>query len=158
MPISYKNKKKGVTAVEILIVLAVLGILFSIVLPQFSKIRENQVLKNGIEEILSSINKAKSQTLSSLNSLEYGVHFESGQVIIFKGTIFSALDPDNEDINITSPASISDVTLGGVSGSSGEFYFNRLSGNPSKTGTVTLSTSNYSKTITISAAGTASVN
>jgi len=51
--------QKGITVVELLVVIAVLGIIFSVVLPQFSKIRENQVLKNGVEDLLSSINNAR---------------------------------------------------------------------------------------------------
>ena len=42
------NFKKGFTVIELLIVIAVLGIILSIVLPQFSKIKENQVIKNTI--------------------------------------------------------------------------------------------------------------
>ncbi|KKQ46539.1 MAG: hypothetical protein US65_C0036G0009 [Candidatus Yanofskybacteria bacterium GW2011_GWC2_37_9] len=103
--------KQGITTVELLIVIVVLGIIFSIVFPQFSKIRENQVLKNGVADVLSSINKARSQTLSSLNSSEYGVRFESDKVIIFKGKVFSDVDPTNEIINITMPANITNTTL-----------------------------------------------
>ena len=150
--------KQGITTVELLIVIVVLGIIFSIVFPQFSKIRENQVLKNGVADVLSSINKARSQTLSSLNSSEYGVRFESDKVIIFKGKVFSDVDPTNEIINITMPANITNTTLGGISGISGDMYFNRLSGTPSADGAITLSTTNYSKIITIWATGVASVD
>ena len=144
--------------VEILIVIAVLGIIFAVVLPQFSKSREMQVLKSTISDVLSVFEKAKSQTLASMDSSEYGVRFESDKVIIFKGTVFVSDDDNNEIINIISPAMISDVTLNGISGSSGSLYFNRLSGIPSKTGTITISTSSYSKIITISATGSANVN
>ncbi|MFA5932165.1 MAG: prepilin-type N-terminal cleavage/methylation domain-containing protein [Candidatus Paceibacterota bacterium] len=149
--------KKGFTVVELLIVLAVIGIIFSIVLPQFSAIRENQVLKGAVNDIISSLNKAQSQTLSSVNSSSYGVHFQSDKVIIFLGTTFLVNDM-NETINIISPANISNVTLSGVSGNSGDIYFNRLSGIPSKTGTITVSTPSYSKIITISTTGVISVN
>ena len=150
--------KKGMTIIELLVVIAVLGIIFSIVLPQFSKIKENQVLKNGVEDIISSVNKARGQTLASLNSFSYGVHFEFDKVIIFKGTVFSDVDEENETINIITPASITNVTLGGASGTSGNIFFNRLSGAPSTTGTITISTTSYSKIITISATGVASVD
>ncbi len=150
--------KKGITATELLVVIAVLGVIFSIVIPQFSKSRELQVLKSGVGDILSTIDKARVTTLSSLNSSSYGVHFQSDKVIIFKGTVFSASDPNNEAINITTPANISNVTLGGISGNSGDVYFNRLSGSPSALGTITISTSSYSKIITISATGVASSN
>ncbi|KKQ03865.1 MAG: hypothetical protein US18_C0030G0004 [Parcubacteria group bacterium GW2011_GWB1_36_5] len=150
--------QKGITVVELLVVIAVLGIIFSVVLPQFSKIRENQVLKNGVEDLLSSINNARGKTLASLNSSEYGAHFESDKVIIFKGIVFSDVDLNNETIGIITPASITNVTLNGVSGTSGDVYFNRLSGTPSKTGTITVSTTSYSKIITIYGTGVASVN
>ena len=102
-----KFYEKGITIVELLVVIAVLGIIFSITLPQFSKIRENQVLKNGVTEILSSISKARSQTLSSLQSSEYGVHFQPDKVIIFKGVVFDVGATNNETIDIISPATIS---------------------------------------------------
>lgn len=147
--------KKGITIIEILIVIAVLGIIFSIVIPQFSKMRENQALKNGVQDILSSVNKARSQTLASLNSSVYGVHFQADKVIIFKGAVFSVGDAGNETIDITTPAIISNIAL---AGGGNEIYFNRLSGAPNTTGAVTVSTPAYSKIITISATGVASSN
>ena len=149
---------RGITIIEALVVIAIIGILVAIVIPQFAKTRENQVLKSAVSDMLSSFSKARSETLSSLNSSEYGVRFESDKVIIFKGKVFSSGAADNETISITTPATIANVTLGGVSAVSGDMYFSRLSGSPSKTGTVTISTASLSKIITISATGVASVN
>jgi len=151
--------RRGITVIELLVVLAVLGIIFAVALPQFSKIRENQVLKSGVQDILSSIDKARSQTLASLNLNicstcgNYGVHFQSDKVIIFRGVVFSASDVNNESIDIITPASITNFTF-----VEGNMYFNRLTGSPSATGTVTISTTNYSKIITIWATGVVSVD
>ncbi|MFA5777961.1 MAG: prepilin-type N-terminal cleavage/methylation domain-containing protein [Candidatus Paceibacterota bacterium] len=150
--------KRGITALELLVVLAVLGIIFAIVIPQFSKIRENQVLKSATNDVLSSLNKARVQTLASMDSSSYGVHFQSDKVIIFKGIVFSVDDLNNETINIIAPATISNVTLSGISGNSGDVYFNRLSGSSNQTGTVTISTSSFSKIITIFTTGAVSEN
>ncbi len=147
--------KKGITAVEALIVIAVLGLMFMIVFPQFAKSRENQVIKAGVQDILSSIDKARVNTLSSLNSSEYGIHFEANAVIIFKGTVFSSGSQDNETVDIISPANISNISL---IGGANDFYFHRLTGAPSATGTITISSPSFSKIITISATGIASVN
>ena len=152
------RRKQGIAVMELLVVIAVLGLIFFIVIPQFSRTRELQVLKSGAGDILSSLDKARSQTLASLNSSQYGVHFQSDKVIIFKGTIFSAENPDNETINIVAPANISDVTLSGASGTSGDVYFNRLSGMPNQIGAITISTFSFTKIITISATGAASIN
>jgi Tfp pilus assembly protein FimT len=147
--------KKGISIIEILVIIAVLGVIFSIIVPQFSKSREMQVLKSGVADTLSSIDKARGETLSSLDSASYGVHFQSDKVIIFKGIVFSASDVNNETINIITPAIISSIAL---QGGGSDVYFNRLSGAPSTTGTVTISTTSYSKIITISATGVVSVN
>lgn len=147
--------KKGITIIEALVIISIIGILVAIVISQFAKTRENQVLKSGVQDILSSINKARTQTLSSLDSSEYGIHFQSDQVIIFKGKVFSAGAGDNESIILTTPASISAISL---TGGASDVYFNRLSGSPSKTGTVTISTTSFNKIITISATGIASVD
>ncbi|MFA6301025.1 MAG: type II secretion system protein [Candidatus Paceibacterota bacterium] len=150
--------KQGITAIELIIVLAVLGIIFSIVIPQFSTMRKNQVLKSAVSDVLSALDEAKSKTLASLDSSSYGVHLESDKVIIFKGTVFLVNDANNETMNITTPASISNVTLAGISGNTGDIFFNRLSGSPNVTGTITISVPSISKIITISAAGGVSVN
>src|SRR3989344_131519 len=81
---------RGITIIELLVVLAAVALIAAIVIPQFSKVRERQVLKTAVAESLSSLDKARSQTLSSLNSSAYGVHFQSDRVIIFTGTVYSA--------------------------------------------------------------------
>ena len=156
--LEHSSSRRGISLIETLVVVAIIGVLLVIILPRFSQIRENQVLKNATVETLSAINKARSITLASVNSSQYGVRFQSDRVIIFKGTVYNEGSADNETINIISPASITNVTLAGVSGTSGEFYFNRLYGSPSKTGTVTITASSSTKTIIISASGVSSMN
>ncbi|MFA4975454.1 MAG: hypothetical protein WC577_02105 [Candidatus Paceibacterota bacterium] len=136
----------------------IIGILVSIILPQFSKMKENQTLKNAVNDITSSINNARSQSLASVGSSEYGVHLETDKIIIFKGKVFSISAVDNNVIDIIPPANISNVILSGVSSSEGDFYFERLTAIPSKTGTIIISTSSNSKTITISPTGAISIN
>ena len=149
------NFKRGFTALETFIVLSVAILLIVIVLPSFQAMRNNQVLKATASEVVSALDQARSQALSSIDSSEYGVHFELNEIIIFKGTTFSSPDPNNENISITSPASISSINL---TGGAVDVYFDRLSGAPNKTGTITISVSPFSKVITISATGAISMN
>jgi prepilin-type N-terminal cleavage/methylation domain-containing protein len=148
--------QKGITISEILVAIAVIGVLAVLVLPGFAKIRRVQALKSATEDIVSVIGKAHSQTLSSLNSSEYGVHFSSDELVLFKGTSYSENNPDNENIEIISPASISSINL---TGGAVSLHFDRLNGLPNVSGTITVGVpGSSSKIITISATGSASVN
>lgn len=147
--------KKGISVIELLIVIAILGILVAVAVVQFSKVIEKQKLNNAVADVIASIDKASSQTLASVESSSYGVHFQSDKVIIFKGEVFDINDPNNEEVEIISPVSISSIDLaGGVS----QIYFARLSSTPSTSGTLTVSTSSFSKIITISPTGSISTN
>ena len=139
---------------EIIIVIAVLLIVIGISTASFLGIKENQLLKNSTEEVLNTLNKARSLTLTSLDSSEYGVHFSSDQIVLFKGTSYVINDIDNEIISIVNPVSISNIALGGGS----DIYFNRLNGSPNVSGTITISSSGKTQVISISALGIVSVN
>jgi len=148
-------ENKGFTVIEILIVIAILAVLIAVIWPKFSDLRAHQVLKAATEDVMSALNKARSQTLASLESSEYGVHFESDSVTIFKGNSYTVGAPENQEIEITSPASISDITL---TGGTSNVFFARLSAAPSASGTITVTNGINSKTISISATGAVSSN
>src|SRR3990167_9873510 len=86
-----KKNKKGFTVIELLIVVTIMALLIAVVLPGFSSFRKSQILSNSSEEIRSSLSRARSETLASVSSSEYGVHFDSDQVVIFKGTIYTKI-------------------------------------------------------------------
>jgi prepilin-type N-terminal cleavage/methylation domain-containing protein len=152
----YKNtRNKGFTMIELAIVFIVIAIIFAVVAPNLKASRDRQVLKSSVSNVLTALSKAKSQTLASLNSSAYGVHFESSQAVIFKGTSYSAGDSNNESVAITSPATISTITL---TGGTSDLYFTRLTGAPSATGSIAVTNGMETKIITISATGAASSN
>lgn len=150
------NYKKGVTLLEILIVVTLLGILVSIVFTQFSSQKETQSIKNATQSTLSLIDKARTETLASLNASSYSVHFQPDKIILYQGTSAYVSGTSNaiETVNIDSPATISNVSWTNNTPVSGDFYFNRLSGLPSVTGaSVTIKTSNFYQIVTISGTG-----
>lgn len=146
---------RGINLIEIVIVIAVLGILLAIVATNFSSFRTAQSLQNSTNSVYSAINKARTNTLASLDSKQYGVHFETNQVIIFEGTAYSAGTGSNVVTAISSPSSITGISL---SGGGSDIYFSRIYGVPNKNGTITLTANSTTKVITISATGQISVN
>ncbi|MDQ5954155.1 MAG: hypothetical protein QG583_83 [Patescibacteria group bacterium] len=145
---------KGITVIEIVVVLAILVIIIGVTLPSFQNMRENQIFKTTLSEVVSTINKARGESMSSVNSQEYGVHFESDQVVIFSGTVYSDVAPDNVITEITSPASISDID---ITGGGSDLYFDRLTGAPDHTAEITVSTTTLSDVIVISGTGIVSI-
>ena len=150
--------QKGLTFIEVAIVIAIIGIISAVTMPQLSKMRNLQILKSSSEDIMSVLNKARSQTIASLNSQQYGVHFETNKIVIFTGITYNQDSASNEITNISLPAKISSISL---AGGAVNVYFNRLNGTANNTGTITTSISSdasLTKTITISATGGFSIN
>jgi prepilin-type N-terminal cleavage/methylation domain-containing protein len=149
--------KKGISMLEIIIAITVIGIIVAIVIPQFSKLRNAQIIKSSGQEIFSLVERARSQTLASLDSSEYGVHFENDKAVLFKGIVYSGNSSDNEEVEITHPAEISNINL---SGGATSVYFTRLTGIPSVSGNIEISIpgQNTMKIISIATSGAISLN
>lgn len=146
---------KGISLIEVIIGISIIVILLSVVMPQFSNIKQKQLLENAQEDVITTLNKARSSTLASLNSSSYGVHFNSNEIVFFVGETFIDGDSDNQIIEIYNPFSISNISLtGGVS----SLYFHRLNGLPSAWGSITISNGTLSRTINILATGTVEIN
>ncbi len=148
-----KSKLQGVSLIEILVAVVILLVILAVVLTSFSTLRNRQSLQSATTEIISVLKKANSQTLASIDSSTYGVHFSTNALIIFKGSSYPS--GTDETINIALPAYISNISL---SGGGNDVYFSRLTGVPNKTGTITVAVPNATKTITIGATGIISVN
>ena len=147
--------QKGFSIVEMLAVVAIFILIASVVIFNFSSFRSNQAIKTAAQEILSSLDKARSNTLSSLSSSQYGVHFESGGIAIFQGASYQSSSSLNEYVNMPSPVSISSISL---SGGGSDILFDRLTGGTSQDGTVIFGISGNSKTLTILKSGAFSIN
>lgn len=158
-----KNKKmksfykKGISMIEVIIMIVIIGIIVAVAIPQFSGMKRAQVLKSASQDIFSTLNKARSQSISSLDSSSYGVHFQSDKVVLFKGILYSAGSSDNQDFSIINPATVSLISL---SGGAVDVYFDRLTGLPNVSGNINVSVpgNNLEKIITISNTGAIGLN
>jgi Tfp pilus assembly protein FimT len=144
---------RGFTLLEIVIVIAVIIILFLIIFSAFSGFNRNYALDTAAGQVASVLDEARSLTLASKGNTAYGVHFESSQVVLFKGTVYSTSDPNNSVHTLSSLVTISDITL---SGGGSDAVFERLTGKLNKSGTVTISLASdpsMTRTITLQATG-----
>ena len=125
----------GYTLLETLVVVAISTIIITIVTLSFGGLNSAQALDKSVRNVLSVLDEARSQTLSSLDDSRYGVRIEAARVILFKGSSYVASDPENEEIELHSLVGIRDISLAGGGTS---VVFDRLTGATSQFGSFEL--------------------
>ncbi|MCK5590337.1 MAG: type II secretion system protein [Candidatus Pacebacteria bacterium] len=151
-------KKRGYTAIEIVLVIGIMGILVTMVGLSFSAFRNSNILAVETEKVVSLIAQARNDTLSSKNDTVYGVRIESNRVVLFESDTFSEVDPDNIEISLDTSVALTDIVL---NGGGSDIVFKRLSGKTNEHGTMSLvltSDPTTKKTITIYATGLVDIN
>lgn len=149
------SSRRGFSLVEILIVLAVVGIIALVVTGAFSKAAGREALDKETAIALSLIEQARNQTLSAKNAAAYGVHFETTKAVLFAGSSYSASNSSNVVEPINPLVQISAVSL---KGGGNEVIFKRLTGETDQNGTITfslVSSPAQAETITIFGTGLA---
>jgi len=132
-----QNKKinKGFSVIELLVTVAIIGVISAIVLIPFSGFRDTKVLDTTADSIVSLLGEARQDTLLSKNASQYGVHFEATRMVYFKGTSFTEPDADNKEIIFDSIVQLSDISF---TGSGGNVVFERLTGKTLNSGSTTI--------------------
>ena len=103
--------KNGLTALEILVALAILALLATLSISSFDKIQRVVYLDGAVESVTSLIREARTKTLASEDFSQYGVYFESGRAVLFKGAEFSEGFPDNKTYVVPEKAEIINVSF-----------------------------------------------
>lgn len=145
-----KLLKKGISVIEVLLTIAILGILTSISVGIFSSLANSQSLDKETEIIISYINKARNNSINSLDFMAHGVSFASSTVTVFYGTNPQTA-PTSTVYTLSPRETIWNVAF---SNSQSYLYFNKLTGKPNTTGTLKVKhASGVEKVITIYATG-----
>ncbi|MDO8594046.1 MAG: prepilin-type N-terminal cleavage/methylation domain-containing protein [bacterium] len=152
------SRSAGFTLIEILVVLAVVGIVAGIGVSSLSNVNTTSALTVEAEKVLSLLAKARSFTLAAKDGVAYGVHIESGKAVLFKGVSYSAGASSNQVQALHSEVTISTFSL---AGGGSEVKFQKLTGSTAEVGTITLRAvrnAQQTKVITVNATGIASSN
>ena len=140
-------KEKSFTLVEILTIVGILIVLTALSVPAFRFFQKESDLNNSAEEIIDTLRLAQNKTISSEGASQYGVHFEAGEYVLFKGATYNPAAIENEIHNLPGSVEISEVEL--VGGGS-EVVFDRVTGTTNQSGKVVLRLkTDISKTKTI---------
>ncbi|MEW5908096.1 MAG: hypothetical protein AB1643_02870 [Patescibacteria group bacterium] len=134
----------GFTLVELLIILTLIIVIFSLTIPLGINFYKNQTLDEVATDILSNLRKAHNKAVFQKNDSAFGIKFFPDSYILFQGNNFSSRIQD-EDENFSLPYSIN---VNGIS----EIVFSKLSGTTTA-GALIISSGSNSKTININEQG-----
>lgn len=151
-----KYYQKGYTLVEMIVGVAIIVLLAAILSRGFVEYRRSQVVVHSATEVVSLLEEARALTANSKDAARYGVHFETTKAVLFK-TTYTAGAAGNEEYLLDPMTQISAIAL---SGGGAELLFERLTGEATKSGTITVSLLDGSKQkiITIRTTGIAELN
>lgn len=150
---------KGFTLLEILIVIALFGIVVGLSIPFYQSFQVSNQLDTTTFEIVQALRRAQASTMAGEDNQIFGVHFESQKFVLFRGfrgDIYLPNDQYNEINEIPKTLTISTSFGQNIS-------FSKIKGEvslppppiPAFPWKITLhSTTNESKIIQINAKGT----
>lgn len=142
----------GFTMIEMLIVLGIMAILAIVVAPFVGTSVGRSQLKDVTRDIADTMRRAQTQAMTGNGNSSWGVHFQSGQYVLFKGNVYNAGDPENITTVLSSYLTISSIAL---NGGGSDVIFTTKKGDTTQYGSIQLKevASTKTTTITISAAG-----
>ncbi|MEA2715476.1 MAG: hypothetical protein QOG91_504 [Candidatus Parcubacteria bacterium] len=126
--------QKGFTAIEILVVIAIVFIITSIGLFAFISARKTKELSVLSDQIYFTLEHAKSDAVSGKNGVGAGVKFSTTTYAFFGGNVYDPANTNNKVYTVTSGYQITTT----LASSDGSVVFSRIYGTPSATGTVTV--------------------
>jgi len=116
--------------VEVIVVIGILSVLASFGCLTTVDFYRSYAFNAERDTIVAILQKARSQSLANLNNSAYGVHFGSGQYVIFQGSVYNSGSAFNQNI----PAGFG-ITASGLT----DIVFAQLSGDAGSGGNLTLS-------------------
>ncbi len=154
----HTSRHKGITLIETLLVVVLGTIVTGFVALSFSKVDEHEALETGADTVVSVLSEARSLTLSAAADTRYGVHFDTDQVVLFRGATYSSSASTNVPTQLNAKVGLRNIAL---TGGGSNVVFNRLTGATSHSGSFEIylksATSTY-RTINISATGVSERN
>ena len=138
-------KKAGYTFIELLVVILLVLLLFSLSTPFYSRFVLQDAVDNTANQLAGSLRKAQMYSMTGKQNGSWGVHYDSFTITFFKGSSYATRNSAfDEKYSVNQNISISGFS---------DVVFSKVTGLPSTTPTVTISGGGSSKIISVNTQG-----
>jgi prepilin-type N-terminal cleavage/methylation domain-containing protein len=138
--------KRGFTLVELLMSIAMITLLIGISVPIYRTVQAHNNLDLGLQIATQTLRLAQLSALAGSEDASWGVDFDTGQAILFKGESFLTRDPEFDQVHEL-PQSL--VWTGST-----EIVFQKFTGLPTGTSElIVTSVDDRFRTLTVSGLG-----
>lgn len=124
---------KAFTLVEVLLSLAVIGLLTGIGIPVYRTVQVKNDLSVTVNVVVQTLRRAQILSQSVDGDISWGVKIQSSDITLFKGVSYATRDANFDEVF--------DMPLNVIPSGLDEIVFAKFSGLPQTTGTVTLTSS-----------------
>lgn len=126
--------KAGLTLIELLISLGIIFLLAALGLSSFVQSRNIRDLSSSGQNALSVLRQAQSRALAGENNSAWGVHLETSQFVLFRGSTYTGAS-FTKNFLLPSAIEIANISL---AGGGSDVVFNRIDGSTTQAGTFDL--------------------
>lgn len=108
------DQKRGFTLIEILLVIALVGLLSGFTIVAGTDFYRGYAFRSEVDLAVAALQKARSQALSNLNQTAHGVHLAGDGYTVFEGPTFNPAAPTNALVPIqwaAAPADPVDISF-----------------------------------------------
>ena len=142
------KNEKGFTFIELIVIMAIISALATASAVFYGKFFYQVAVQNTANGIVGQLRKAQVYAVESRQFSSWGVRNGTGQIILFQGNSYAGRNTAfDETFSIFPTTSVSGFT---------DVIFSRMTGTPSATPTITVSSGVVTKTITINSWGVVS--
>lgn len=138
---------KGFTMLEMLLSVAIIGIIAGLSAPVFVAFSNRQDIIQAEKNIVDALRRAQQYSANERVNSQWGVRFQPGSVIVFRGASYATRDASYDEIS-SMPSTV-------AMSYTGDIVFSQLYGIPSTTLTQVLSSQvdSTTQTVTMNAKG-----
>lgn len=108
--------QKGFTLIELIVIMAIFGLLLGLVGLNLSTSRQSAVRNSAVSVLVSELKSAQLKSMQfdtqgEVSNLDYGVYFTTDSYILFSGSTYNNSDPDNYIVNLDNGIEFSEINL-----------------------------------------------